>query len=959
MTARLYKQLFVFLVLFMIVFAEFCVHAMDQVRMTTRTDAAVAKYGVTGKGVTVVIMDRGIDWKHPDFIKPDGTTRIKWIFDMTGQNGCDPSNPAPVEYTEAQINAALLGGPPINHRDAFGHGTVTAGLAAGNGRAFANGKYHGMAPEADLVIVKITSDGAPAHDNQPAEAPFLGCLQDALRWADQKISALAQPAVAIANIGVQWGPMDGTSADSRMIDSVFGLDRPGRAYVTGTGDEGGLSTHSGGTFNGAFETVVGITKTTSASSDMFVWYTGGLPAEFTLTFDDGVVVGPVTPGSGFTQAGISVWNYLPGTDFWGSTSGDGVMFFRIVGHVGNGTLRIRGLQSGTGRFDLYTPIQSTIQFNDHLTSGRLSDLATTKSAVVAAVEVSRTEYVDIDGILRDLRAEGTTGNLWIGSADGPTRDGRLGVDVTVASHNSFAAYGPDTWWHTFRFNVIQDGGGWYGRAGAASASGPIMTGAVALMLQLNPTITARQIKEILHRSALSDSFTGPTPNPQWGYGKLDMVEVLDEVSSEVGGSYFDLTITKVGTGSGTVTSSPTGITCGTSCTATFRSGQVVTLTALATIGSFPGGWSGDADCFDGSVTMSTVHSCTARFDSAQSNLMSLHGDINGDGKSDIFWQHLDGSASIWSMNGVTQTSSGGMIGPGTGWSVKMIGDFNGDGKSDVLWQHSDGSVAIWLMNGLTPTSSGGVIGPGTGWSVKMIGDFNGDGKSDLLWQHSDGSAAIWLMNGLTATSGGGLMGPGTGWNVKLIGDFNGDGKSDVLWQHSDGSVVIWLMDGVTQNGSGWLIGAGTGWSVKLIGDFNGDGKSDVLWQHSDGSVVIWLMDGVNQNGSGWLIGAGTGWSVKLIGDFNDDGKSDVLWQHSDGSVVIWLMDGTTQNGSGWLMGAGTGWGVKLIGDFNGDGKSDVLWQHSDGSVVIWLMDGVTQNGTGWLMGAGTGWSPIL
>ncbi len=55
---------------------------------------------------------------------------------------------------------------------------------------------------------------------------------------------------------------------------------------------------------------------------------------------------------------------------------------------------------------------------------------------------------------------------------------------------------------------------------------------------------------------------------------------------------FDLTVTKTGTGAGTVTSAPAGITCGTTCTAPFNSGTVVTLTAAATVGSTFDGWSG-------------------------------------------------------------------------------------------------------------------------------------------------------------------------------------------------------------------------------------------------------------------------------------------------------------------------------------------------------------------------------
>ena len=100
-----------------------------------------------------------------------------------------------------------------------------------------------------------------------------------------------------------------------------------------------------------------------------------------------------------------------------------------------------------------------------------------------------------------------------------------------------------------------------------------------------------------------------------------------------------------------------------------------------------------------------------------------------------------------------------------------------------MWQHTDGSAALWLMDGHHADSGEVVLGPATGWSVIQTGDFNGDGKSDLVWQHTDGSTAMWLMDGLTPTSGTVVLEPATGWRVHQVGDFNGDGKSDLVWQH--------------------------------------------------------------------------------------------------------------------------------------------------------------------------------
>ena len=55
---------------------------------------------------------------------------------------------------------------------------------------------------------------------------------------------------------------------------------------------------------------------------------------------------------------------------------------------------------------------------------------------------------------------------------------------------------------------------------------------------------------------------------------------------------FTLAVAKDGTGGGTVTSSPTGIDCGTACAYTYLAGKAVTLTATPSSGSTFVGWSG-------------------------------------------------------------------------------------------------------------------------------------------------------------------------------------------------------------------------------------------------------------------------------------------------------------------------------------------------------------------------------
>src|SRR3989344_4968280 len=71
-----------------------------------------------------------------------------------------------------------------------------------------------------------------------------------------------------------------------------------------------------------------------------------------------------------------------------------------------------------------------------------------------------------------------------------------------------------------------------------------------------------------------------------------------------------LTLSKAGTGVGTVTSDPAGIDCGTDCTEAYTGGIDVTLTAAPSAGSTFAGWSG--------ACAGTSTTCTVTMDAAKS-----------------------------------------------------------------------------------------------------------------------------------------------------------------------------------------------------------------------------------------------------------------------------------------------------------------------------------------------------
>ncbi len=235
-------------------------------------------------------------------------------------------------------------------------------------------------------------------------------------------------------------------------------------------------------------------------------------------------------------------------------------------------------------------------------------------------------------------------------------------------------------------------------------------------------------------------------------------------------------------------------------------------------------------------------------------------DFNGDGRSDILWQHIaSGNAALWFMNanGTVQSSAG--LGNLAGWTP-TLGDFNGDGIADILWQNtSSGNAALWFMNANGTVQSTAGLGNFSSWTPR-VGDFNGDGIADILWQNtSSGNAALWFMNANGTVQSSAGLGNLAGWTPTL-GDFNGDGVADILWQHiASGNAALWFMNanGTVQSSAG--LGNLAGWTPRLD-DYNGDGIADILWQNTaSGNAGIWFMNANGTVQSSIGLGSVPGW----------------------------------------------------------------------------------------------------
>jgi minor extracellular serine protease Vpr len=101
-----------------------------------------------GTGVIVGIIDSGTDFNHPDFKDINGKSRIKYLWDMTKPVAANTPTVFGYgqEWNNAEIDLGLCTHTDLIH---FGHGTNSAGIAAGNG--YSINKYEGMAPKQILL----------------------------------------------------------------------------------------------------------------------------------------------------------------------------------------------------------------------------------------------------------------------------------------------------------------------------------------------------------------------------------------------------------------------------------------------------------------------------------------------------------------------------------------------------------------------------------------------------------------------------------------------------------------------------------------------------------------------------------------------------------------------------------------------------------------------------------------
>ncbi len=445
---------------------------------------------LTGRGILVAIIDSGIDYRHQEFLNPDGSSRILYLWDQMAV-GTPPSGyTMGREFTQEDLNQSLSEGGAAVTVDTSGHGTAVAAIAAGNS---------GVAYESELIVVRL---GQPRAESFPRTTE----LMQAVNYVIEKAVQIGRPVAINLSFGNTYGSHAGNSLVETYLDDMSNFWKS--VLVIGTGNEGNAAGHTETILQMGRDTEIPfLIQSYETSLNIQIWksYVDDILLE--LISPEGQRVGyfqPILGPQRFTLGQTKILIYYGEPSPFSLYQEIFVDFIPKQNYLDSGQWRFRLIPEriADGRVNFWMPTHTILNSGTRFLYPSPEHTLTIPSTALRAISVGA--YDSIRNVYADFSGRGNNIN-GIGKPDLAAP----GVGIrTAATGNQY---------------VTVDG---------PSFAAPFVTGSSALLMQYgivdgnDPFLYGEKVKAYLRYGAQPLPGITEYPNPLIGWGTLCVRESL-------------------------------------------------------------------------------------------------------------------------------------------------------------------------------------------------------------------------------------------------------------------------------------------------------------------------------------------------------------------------------------------------------------------------------------------------
>ena len=488
----------------------------------------------TGKGVIIGVIDEGFEYKHVAFLDDKNKTRVIGMWNRRGYSNGTDADPVDQDNIPSGDDGFNM----------VGHASHVTNIAAGS--RIAENDYHGIAPDADIIMV-------PSTFNESEVLEDIAYIRDVANKRNQ-------PWVINMSFGTQLGAHDGTSYTAKAIDDIISEGK-GHQIVIAAGNEGNNKQHVTYTLKSDNDTVRIAVQAGASGAYIDFW---GQQNDSLQHFN---VEPYLLVGNEEDHKDGGFWKACSAGQIADFNKKENYLLYVPASYCPAGgyvCMKISGKKGDTFHAWTTTNYGDFVTLPGYVTPDNrycVDELgSSTYNSVVAAAYVTSETFTDQNGNESGLDGgHGKVGDRANFSSIGPSladvqKPTVAAPGATISSAvckigSSFSQM------QNYITSKVKRGlkNFYYCAMSGTSMATPVVTGTIALWLEANPNLRYDQILGIIRQTSRHDSFTGDDEwNERWGYGKIDAYEGLkvalrlaDETGvAAVQGSNTPVTISK-------------------------------------------------------------------------------------------------------------------------------------------------------------------------------------------------------------------------------------------------------------------------------------------------------------------------------------------------------------------------------------------------------------------------------